>query len=165
MSSSIILHVMTSRICAQFFSKSTEDMYIHVLTAFDVSSSPSFRPIFYTLFFRIRTISFRENKNKFNDSSSYSTTMSADYANQDPLSIAKQAERDLNTQQAKGNAKGGVSDSGMSSIPCLGSPPLPNSSEHPSLSALILPRMRRLPSHSSPHHIPSHNIRASKKRN
>ncbi|KAK4627114.1 hypothetical protein CLAFUW4_04561 [Fulvia fulva] len=31
--------------------------------------------------------------------------MSAEYKGQDPIDIAKQAERDLNTQQAKGNVK------------------------------------------------------------
>ena len=49
--------------------------------------------------------------------------MSAEYQGQDPLEIAKQAERDLNSLQAKGNVtsqKAGQSDSGNSR------PPLPS---------------------------------------
>lgn len=42
--------------------------------------------------------------------------MSAEYKGQDPLEIAKQAERELNSQQAKGNAASGISDSGMPNL-------------------------------------------------
>jgi hypothetical protein len=41
--------------------------------------------------------------------------MSADYEGKDPLELAKQAERDMNSYEAKtGNARAGASDSSKS---------------------------------------------------
>jgi len=102
------------------------------------------------------------------------TTMSAEYQDQDPLALANQAERDLNSHAAK-HGHGG-SGSSLSSLPffspfpfpiCPSSPPLPSSPllslSCPSPPPQTPPRTKKHPpSLATIHQYQSHQIKLTR---